>query len=86
MGCHLMAGTLNQAALARAQAGAAAAAWLLSAALFVAFMLSPLVDDQLMRAEVGYFGATALLCALLAVVYRGGGGLRPRGGSGPGWP
>ena len=31
MGCHLMAGTLNQAALAREQAGAAAAAWLLSA-------------------------------------------------------
>jgi O-antigen/teichoic acid export membrane protein len=70
MGCHLVAGTLNQAALAREQAGAAAAAWLLSAALFVAFMLSPLVDDQLLRAEAGYFGATALLCALLAIVYR----------------
>jgi O-antigen/teichoic acid export membrane protein len=70
MGCHLMAGTLNQAALAREQAGAAAAAWLLSAALFVAFMLSPIVDDQLLRAEAGYFGATALLCALLAIVYR----------------
>src|SRR5215213_1142227 len=79
MGCHLMAGTLNQAALAREQAGAAAAAWLLSAALFVVFMLSPLVDDQLLRAEAGYFGATALLCGLLAVVYRRGGaaGLDP---------
>ena len=64
MGFHLMAGTLNQAALAREQAGAAAAAWLLSAVLFVAFMLSPLVDDQLLRAEAGYCGATALLCAL----------------------
>jgi O-antigen/teichoic acid export membrane protein len=73
MGFHLMAGTLNQAALAREQAGAAAIAWLVSAALFVAFMLSPVVDDQLLRAEAGYFGATALLCALLAVVYR-----RPR--------
>jgi len=73
MGCHLMAGTLNQAALAREQAGAAAAAWLFSAALFVAFMLSPLVDDQLLRAEAGYFGATALLCALLVIVYRRGG-------------
>lgn len=72
MGCHLVAGTLNQAALARDQAGAAAAAWLLSAALFVAFMLSPLVDDQLLRAEAGYLGATALLCALLTVVYRRG--------------
>jgi O-antigen/teichoic acid export membrane protein len=76
MGCHLMAGTLNQAALAREQATPAAAAWLLSAGLFVGFMLSPLVDDQLLRAEAGYFGATALLCALLALVYRRGGALR----------
>ncbi len=72
MGCHLMAGTLNQSALARGQAGLAAAAWLSSAALFLVFMLSPIVDDQLLRAEAGYFGATALLCALLAVVYRRG--------------
>ena len=77
MGFHLMAGTLNQAALAREQAGAAAAAWLLSAVLFVAFMLSPLVDDQLLRAEAGYCGATALLCALLAAVYRRGAAAAP---------
>jgi O-antigen/teichoic acid export membrane protein len=70
MGFHLMAGTLNQAALAREQAASAAAAWLVSAALFVAFMLSPVLDDQLLRAEAGYCGATALLCALLVVVYR----------------
>jgi O-antigen/teichoic acid export membrane protein len=70
MGLHLVAGTLNQAALAREQAPAAAAAWLLTAALFVAFLLSPLVDDQLLRAETGYFGGTALLCVLLAGVYR----------------
>ncbi|MEA2217595.1 MAG: hypothetical protein QOJ35_221 [Solirubrobacteraceae bacterium] len=73
MGCHLAAGTLNQAALARGQASAAACAWLLSAGLFIAFMLSPLVGDQLLRAEAGYFGAAALLCALLTVLYRGGG-------------
>lgn len=73
MGFHLMAGTLNQAALAREQAPAAAAAWLTSAGVFVAFMLSPIVDDQLLRAETGYCGATALLCALLVVVYRSGG-------------
>jgi O-antigen/teichoic acid export membrane protein len=72
MGFHLMAGTLNQSALAREQAGSAAAAWLLSAALFVTFMLSPIVDDQLLRAEAGYLGSTALLCGLLAVVYRRG--------------
>jgi O-antigen/teichoic acid export membrane protein len=79
MGCHLMAGTLNQAALAREQAGAAAAAWLTSATLFVGFMLSPLVDDQLLRAEAGYCAATALLCAMLVVVYRRGGGAGRRG-------
>jgi O-antigen/teichoic acid export membrane protein len=70
MGAHLVAGTLNQSALARGQAPWAGAAWLLCAAGFVAFMLSPLVDDQLLRAEAGYFGATALLCVLLAAVYR----------------
>jgi hypothetical protein len=72
MGLHLIAGTLNQAALARGQAAGASAAWLTSAGAFVAFMLSPLVDDQLLRAELGYTAATAVLCALLAIVYRRG--------------
>jgi hypothetical protein len=70
MGFHLTAGTLNQAALARDRAGTAAACWLLSAAAFVAFMVSPLVGDELLRAQVGYVGGAALLCALLAAVYR----------------
>ena len=70
MGAHLAAGTLNQAALARDHAGAAAAAWLVSAAAFVAWMLLGVVEDELTRAEVGYLGAATLLCALLAVVYR----------------
>ena len=70
MGCHLIGGTLNQAALARDRAGAAATAWLVSAAAFVAWMLSPVIEDGLLRAEVGYCGATALLCALLVAVYR----------------
>src|SRR4051794_26269712 len=70
MGAHLAAGTLNQAALARDHAGAAAAAWLASAAVFVVWMLLDVVDDALTRAEVGYLGAASLLCALLAVVYR----------------
>jgi O-antigen/teichoic acid export membrane protein len=70
MGAHLAAGTLNQAALARDHAGAAAAAWLVSAVIFVAWMLLDVVDDALTRAEVGYLGAASLLCVLLAVVYR----------------
>jgi hypothetical protein len=74
MGAHLAAGTLNQAALARDRAGTAAACWLFSAAAFAAFMISPLVDDELLRAEVGYCGAAALLCGLLAAVYRAGAG------------
>jgi len=74
MGFHLIAGTLNQAALARGQAQAAAVAWLLSAAAFVAWMLSPVIDDQLLRMEVGYCAATALLSVPLAALYRRGGG------------
>jgi len=74
MGAHLIAGTLNQAALARDHAWSAAFAWLAVAAMFVVWMVVGVVDDQLLRAEVGYFGASALLCGLLTVVY-----LRPPG-------
>jgi O-antigen/teichoic acid export membrane protein len=70
MGFHLTAGTLNQAALARDHAGRAAAAWLLAALAFVGWLVAPVIDDELLRAEVGYLGAAALLCALLALVYR----------------
>jgi O-antigen/teichoic acid export membrane protein len=70
MGAHLAAGTLNQAALARDHAYAAALAWIVSAALFIGWMLLPLVDDELLRAEVGYLGAASLLCGLLTLVYR----------------
>ncbi len=72
MGAHLIAGTLNQAALARDRAGLAALGWLASAALFVAWMLASVVEDPLLRTEVGYAGAATLLCALLAGVYRRG--------------
>jgi O-antigen/teichoic acid export membrane protein len=72
MGFHLIAGTLNQAALARGQALGAAVAWLLSAGAFVVWMLSPAIDDQLLRTEVGYCCATALLSLLLTAVYRQG--------------
>jgi O-antigen/teichoic acid export membrane protein len=72
MGFHLAAGTLNQAALARGRDRVAAGAWLIAAAAFVAWMLVPAIDDQLLRAEVGYAGAAALLCALLAALYAAG--------------
>ena len=35
-------------------------------------MLTPAVSEQLLRTEIGYAGATALLAAALAVLYRGG--------------
>jgi O-antigen/teichoic acid export membrane protein len=70
MGCHLAAGTLNQAALARGRQRLAALAWAAAAAGFVAWLVLPVVDDQVLRVEVGYLGATAVLCALLALVDR----------------
>jgi O-antigen/teichoic acid export membrane protein len=72
MGFHLVAGALNQAALARGQARAAAACWLLAAAALVAWMFTHAVHGQLLRAEVGYAGATALLALALALLFRRG--------------
>jgi O-antigen/teichoic acid export membrane protein len=72
MGLHLVSGTLNQAALARGRAPMAAGAWLIAAALFVAFVAAPTIHDEVTRVEVGYFGATAVLCAMLTLVYRRG--------------
>lgn len=70
MGFHLVAGTLNQAALARRRAPLAAVAWLLSAALFVAWVASPIVADEVLRVETGYFGAATILSVLLFGLYR----------------
>jgi O-antigen/teichoic acid export membrane protein len=72
MGLHLVSGTLNQAALARGRARWAAVAWLSAAALFVIFVALPTITSEVTRVEVGYFGATAVLCALLTLVYRRG--------------
>jgi O-antigen/teichoic acid export membrane protein len=72
MGLHLASGALNQAALARDRARAAAGCWACAAVAFVVWMLASPVSEQLLRAEVGYAGATALLAALLAALYRRG--------------
>jgi len=72
MGMHLASGTLNQAALARNRARAAATCWLAAAVAFLAWMLTPAVSEQVLRAEIGYCGATALLAILLAGLYRRG--------------
>jgi O-antigen/teichoic acid export membrane protein len=70
MGFHLIAGTLNQAALARNRAGLAAAAWGVSAVLFVGWVLAPVVSNEVLRVEIGYFGSTFILSGLLFGLYR----------------
>jgi O-antigen/teichoic acid export membrane protein len=72
MGLHLASGALNQAALARDRARAAACCWGLAAGLFLVWMLTPAVSEQLLRTEIGYAGATAVLALALGVVYRRG--------------
>ena len=37
---------------------------------FLAWMLTPAVSEQLLRTEIGYAGATALLALMLAELYR----------------
>jgi O-antigen/teichoic acid export membrane protein len=70
MGFHLVAGTFNQAALARGHAHAAAAAWVAAGLVFVAWLVAIPVDDDLVRAQTGYLAAAALLALLLAGLYR----------------
>jgi O-antigen/teichoic acid export membrane protein len=70
MGFHLIAGTLNQAALARGRAAQSAGCWLTCAALFVAFQIADVIGSRVTRVELGYAGATALLSLMLWAVYR----------------
>ena len=72
MGLHLVAGTFNQAALARGRTAQAAVAWLTAAALFVLLMLWEAISNQVTRVEVSYFTATLVLCGLLWAIYRRG--------------
>ncbi len=70
MGFHLVAGTLNQALLARDRAPLAAGAWLIAAGAFVAFVVSHTIPGEVTRVEVGYCGAAGLLALILTVLYR----------------
>ncbi|HEY6886243.1 MAG TPA: hypothetical protein VI300_00650, partial [Solirubrobacter sp.] len=69
VGCYLAAATLSQAALARALAASAAAAWLTGAAIFVAIYLE-VSGDALHRVSWAFTLATGLIAALLAIVLR----------------
>jgi O-antigen/teichoic acid export membrane protein len=72
MGLYLAAATLNQAALARGQARAAAACWVSSAAAFVALLLVPGFDDRIQQLELAYVAGALLLCSALYALYRRG--------------
>ena len=43
-----------------------------AAVVFLAWMLIPAVSDQLLRAEIGYAGATGVLALSLTALYRQG--------------
>lgn len=70
MGAHLVAATLNQAALARNHSFVAAVAWLVTAGAFIAWMLTDVVANEIIRAEIGYCGATVMLAGMLSLIYR----------------
>ena len=56
----------------------AAVCWSLAAAVFVAWMFVPAVEEQVLRTEIGYTGATALLVLMLGLLYRRSGEDRSR--------
>ena len=70
MGLYLSAATLNQAALARGQVRRASFCWVGCAVAFLVWNVVPIVDSEVTRVVMGYFGAAALLCSLLWWLYR----------------
>jgi O-antigen/teichoic acid export membrane protein len=70
MGLYLVGATLNQAALARGRAAAAAGCWVVAAAVYVVFLLIPGWDDRVLQLEIGFLVGAAVLCALLYGLYR----------------
>ncbi len=68
-GLYLSAATLNQAALAQAQAHRAAACWIVTTVGFLVLNLLPVLDE-FRRVEVAFTLAAAVLCALLYRIYR----------------
>ena len=68
-GLYLAATTLNQAALARGRARAAAASWAASATFFVTFLLLGEMEE-VREVEVAFIATAGLLSGLLYLVYR----------------
>jgi O-antigen/teichoic acid export membrane protein len=72
MGLYLAAATLNQAVLARGQARLAALCWALAATTFAVSLLAWRLEDRVLQVEIAFAGGAALLCLLLAALYRRG--------------
>ena len=70
MGLHLVAGTYNQALLARHHDQQASRAWLACGAGFLIWSFLPVVSDPLLRIEIGYAATTAVLALTLYLIYR----------------
>ncbi len=70
MGIYLCAATLNQTALAAKRTGAAVACWVTATVAFLAWMLSPIVEDPLTRVEIGYPASSLILFASLFLLYQ----------------
>jgi O-antigen/teichoic acid export membrane protein len=70
MALYLCGATLNQAALALGRAAKAAVCWVLSATVYVVFLLIPGWSDRVLQLEVGFLVGAAILCALLYALYR----------------
>ncbi len=69
MGLYLAAASLNQAALAQAQAHRAAICWIGCATLFVVINISGVLNP-FRAVEVGFAVSSAVLAALLYILYR----------------
>jgi O-antigen/teichoic acid export membrane protein len=78
MGLYLGGATLTQAALARGEAGRAAARWLVAVAAFAVLLLVPGFDDRILQVEVAFAAGALTLFAALFDLYRRG--TRPPGG------
>lgn len=72
MGFYLAGATLTQAVLARGEAGRAAVRWLAAAAVFVALLLVPGMDDRVLQVEAAFAGGAVALLAGMGLLYRRG--------------
>ena len=73
MGLYLAAATLTQAALARGQAGAAAARWAVGATAFAALLVVPSESGRVLGVELAFTGGALVLFISLYALHRSAG-------------